>query len=263
MAAGTGPGGAFAGRRVLLVGVGGIGTAVAERLAAAGARLVGTHHGAGDTAAAVAARLPDGSWAGAVRLDVTDPADVERVAGTGGLAPTLLGGLDTLVVTTGHRHPLRLLTDTDDATVGDILDTELRGPMLLVRAVLPGMLAAGFGRIVVIGSDSGRAGTLGDAVSSAARAGLGGLARSVARETARSDVTINVVSPGPTDTPLLAGMLADDGLTGTVMAGTVRAVPKGRPARTAEVAAAVAHLASADAGFTTGQVLSVSGGLTM
>lgn len=255
--------GSSAGRRVLLVGTGGIGAAVAARLAAEGARIFGTYRSDHDGAAEVGVRLPAGAWAGSARLDAADPASVDDVAGPGGSAAAALGGLDTLVVTTGHRHPLAFLAATDPSVIEDIVRTELVGPMLLVRAVLPGMVEAGFGRIVLVGSDSGRAGTLGDAASSSARAGLHGLARSAARETARTDVSINVVSPGPTDTGLLAGMLAAEGLTGKVMSGTVKAVPKGRAARPEEVAAAVAYLASADAGFTTGQVLSVSGGLTM
>ncbi|GAB3268791.1 SDR family NAD(P)-dependent oxidoreductase [Sinomonas notoginsengisoli] len=255
--------GTFEGRRVLLVGTGGIGAAVAGRLAGEGARVFGTYRSDHDGAAALGALLPAGSWAGSAPLDAADPQSAHDVAGPAGRAAAALGGLDTLVVTTGHRHPLALLTATAPDTLEDIVRTELLGPLLLVRAVLPGMLEAGFGRIVLVGSDSGKAGTLGDAASSSARAGLHGLVRAVARETARKDVTINVVSPGPTDTGLLEGMLAADGLTGKVMAGTVKAVPKGRAARPEEIAAAVAYLASTDAGFTTGQVLSVSGGLTM
>lgn len=255
--------GEYAGRKVLLVGIGGIGAAIAERLAGAGARIFGTFLGNGEGAAAVGHGLPSGSWAGAAQLDASDANSVQQIARADGVAAAALGGIDTLIVTTGHRHALKLLKDTEPDTLHKILDTELYGPMLLVRAVLPGMLEAGFGRIVLIGSDSGKAGTLGDAASSAARAGLAGMARSVARETARTDVSINVVSPGPTDTPLLAGMLADEGFSGKVMNGTLKAVPKGRPARAEEIAAAVAHLASAEAGYTTGQVLSVSGGLTM
>ena len=255
--------GAFSGRKVLLVGTGGIGAAIAHRLAGAGATIFGTYHGNRDGAAALEAQLPAGSWAGGARLDAVDPAAVQEIAGSDGAAAKALGGIDTLIVTTGHRHELKVLKDTEPELLHEILDTELYGPMLLVRAVLPIMLDAGFGRIVVIGSDSGKAGTLGDAASSAARAGLAGIARSVARETARSDVSINVVSPGPTDTQLLAQLLADEGFSGKVMGGTLKAVPKGRPARAQEVAAAVAHLASPEAGYTTGQVLSVSGGLTM
>lgn len=255
--------GSFSGRKVLLVGTGGIGAAIAQRLAGAGARIFGTHHGNREGAAALEAQLASGSWAGGARLDAADPAAVQEIAGIGGAAAKVLGGIDTLIVTTGHRHELKVLKDTEPELLREVLDTELYGPMLLVRAVLPMMLEAAFGRIVLIGSDSGKAGTLGDAASSAARAGLAGMARSVARETARSDVSINVVSPGPTDTPLLAELLADEGFSGKVMGGTLKAVPKGRPARVEEVAAAVAHLASPEAGYTTGQVLSVSGGLTM
>lgn len=255
--------GEYTGRKVLLVGTGAIGTAIAERLAGAGARIFGTFHENGEGATAMGDRLPYGSWAGAAPLDASDANSVQQIAGADGEAAAALGGIDTLIITTGHRHSLGLLKDTDPELLHDILDTELYGPMLLVRAVLPGMLDKGFGRIVLIGSDSGKAGTMGDAASSAARAGLAGTARSVARETARKDISINVVSPGPTDTPLLAGMLADEGFTGKVMNGTLKAVPKGRPAFAEEIAAAVAHLASDEAGYTTGQVLSVSGGLTM
>lgn len=256
------PDGDFSGRRVLLVGTGGIGGAIADRLAADGQRLFGTYHGNADGSDALGARLPQGTWASHARLDATDADAVQAVVSPQGTASAQLGGI-TLVVTTGHRHPLQILAQMDPQIMQVIIRTELLGPALLVRAVLPGMLEAGFGRIVLIGSDSGKAGTPGDAMSSAARAGLYGLAMSVARETARQDVTINVVSPGPTDTGLLAGMLADDGLTGKVMAATVKAIPKGRAAQPREIAAAVAYLASTDAGFTTGQVLSVSGGLTM
>lgn len=256
-------GGDFSGRRVLLVGTGGIGGAIADRLAARGARLFGTYHENTAGSEVLSARLPQGTWAGHARLDATDADAVHAVAGPQGTAGSHLGGIDTLVVTTGHRHHLQMLATMEPRTMQEIIQTELLGPALLVRAVLPEMLKAGFGRIVLIGSDSGKAGTLGDAMSSAARAGLYGLVKSVARETARLDITINAVSPGPTDTSLLGDMLSDDGLTGKVMAGTVKAIPKGRAARPEEIAAAVAYLASMDAGFTTGQVLSVSGGLTM
>ncbi len=133
--------------------------------------------------------------------------------------------------------------------------------MNLVRGALHAF--GDYGRIVIIGSDSGKAGTLGDATSSAARAGLMGFVRSISRETARKDITINIVSPGPTDTGLLTEMLSGDGLAAKVMGGTLKAIPKGRAATAEEIAEAVAYFLGPHSGFTTGQVLSVSGGLTM
>lgn len=253
--------GAWSGRRVLIAGLGGIGQAIARRLAVHGALVYGTFHSNAESAEAFGATLPQGSWAGSVALDAASP-DSAATAFTA--ASSSLGGApDTLVVTTGHRHDLEFFASQDPAVTSEIIDVELLGPMNLVRKVLPAMQEAGFGRIVLIGSDSGKAGTMGDAASSAARAGLAGFARSIARETARTDITINVVNPGPTDSPLLESMLADEDLTGKVMKGTVGAVPKRRTARAEEIAEAVAYLGGPNSGFTTGQVLSVSGGLTM
>lgn len=261
----TGPwaGGPLAGRRVVVVGVGGLGGAVARLLADDGAAIFGTYRSRPEAARELAAELEE-RWAGQAALDLTDAGQTERVLGAGGLAGTALGGaVDTLVVTAGHRHPLRPFAETGLEDAQEVVATELLGPMAAVRAVLPGMVEAGFGRIVCLGSDSGKAGTLGDAASSAARAGINGFVRSIAREGARAGVTANVVSPGPTRTELLEGMLAADGMSGKVMAGTVKAIPVGRTGEPAEVARAVAYLVGPDSGFVTGQVLSVSGGLTM
>lgn len=253
----------WSGRRVLLAGLGGIGGAVAHRLASCGARIFGTYHSRPGSAETLGESLPAGTWAGAAPLEVTDPESALALAGPRGAAAGALGEVDTVVISTGHRHDLEFFAGQDPDVYQEILAVELLGPMHLVRAVLPGMQERGFGRIVLVGSDSGKAGTMADAASSAARAGLAGFARSIARETARQDITINVVSPGPTDTGLLQGMLADEGLTGKVMKGTVGAVPKRRAGTAQEIAEAVAYLAGPHSGFTTGQVLSVSGGLTM
>lgn len=253
----------WAGRRVLLAGLGGIGHAVAHRLASRGARIFGTHHSKPEVAEALGQSLPDGLWAGTAPLDITDPDSAAALIGPGGTAVLALGDPDTVVISTGHRHDLQFFAEQAPTIYQDILNTELLGPMHLVRALLPGMQERGFGRIVLIGSDSGKAGTMADAASSAARAGLAGFTRAIARETARQDITINVVSPGPTDTGMLQDMLSDDGLTGKIMRGTVGAVPKRRTGRAEEIAEAVAYLAGPHSGFTTGQVLSVSGGLTM
>src|SRR5699024_9332744 len=142
-----------------------------------------------------------------------DLQSIEDVCGPHGAAEQALGGpVDTVIVTTGFRHELSVLTKQDPADINQIITTELLGPTLVARAVLPRMHEHGFGRLVFIGSDSGKAGTLGDAASSAARAGLMGLVKSLARETSRVDVTVNLVSPGPTVSPLLDSMLEHDDL---------------------------------------------------
>lgn len=233
------------GRRAVVVGAGGIGTAVVNRLLVDAPVTVAYHR---NRPTGLAPDVP------VVQLDATDPAGVDRAFGE-------VGEFDTLVITTGHRHELDFFTRQDAIAAEEIIAVELLGPMNLVRAALKRF--GDYGRIVIVGSDSGKAGTLGDAASSAARAGLMGFVRSIARETARMDITINIVSPGPTDTPLLTDMLDGDGLTAKVMAGTVKAVPKGRKATPEEIAEAVAYFTHPRAGFTTGQVLSVSGGLTM
>ena len=232
--------------RAVVIGAGGIGTAVARRLLAHSCPVTVTYHRNQPTGF--------GSDVAVVQLDATDPTDIER-------AFKEIGEFDTLVITTGHRHDLEFFPHQDPAVAGEVITTELLGPMNLVRSAL--QMFGDYGRIVIIGSDSGKAGTLGDAASSAARAGLMGFVRSIARETARRDITINIVSPGPTDTPLLTGMLEGGDLTAKVMAGTVKSVPKGRSATPEEIAEAVVYFTSPRAGFTTGQVLSVSGGLTM
>lgn len=234
------------GRRAVVVGAGGIGTAVVNRLLVDALPVTVAYHRNRPTGLG-----PD---VNVVQLDATDPASVDRAFGE-------VGEFDTLVITTGHRHELDFFTRQDPSAAEEIIAVELLGPMNLVHSALK--VFGDYGRIVIVGSDSGKAGTLGDAASSAARAGLMGFVRSIARETARRDITINIVSPGPTDTPLLTDMLDGDGLTAKVMAGTVKAVPKGRTATPEEIAEAVAYFTHPRAGFTTGQVLSVSGGLTM
>lgn len=229
--------------RALVVGTGGIGTAAARRLAREDGEVTVAYHSHRST------EFPS------VQLDATSPESVAEALGE-------VGEFDTLVVTTGHRHDMEFFSRQAPAVTGDIVATELLGPMNLVRGALQAF-GDGPGRIVIVGSDSGKAGTLGDAASSAARAGLMGFVRSIARETARQDVTVNIVSPGPTDTPLLSGMLDGDDLAAKVMAGTVRSIPKERPATPEEIAEAVAYFVGPHSGFTTGQVLSVSGGLTM
>jgi 2-hydroxycyclohexanecarboxyl-CoA dehydrogenase len=133
----------------------------------------------------------------------------------------------------------------------------------MTHAVLPGMLDRRWGRIVNIGSDAGRVGSSLESVYAGAKGAIIAFTKTIAREAARAGVTANTVCPGPTDTPMLAGIVEAAESAEKVIAAMTRAVPMKRLGTPDEVAAAVAFLASDDAGFITGQTLSVSGGLTM
>ena len=125
------------------------------------------------------------------------------------------------------------------------------------------MIEAGFGRIVNIGSDAGRVGSSGEAVYSGAKGGVIAFTKTIAREVARSGITANVVCPGPTDTPLLEEIVSATATGDKIIGAMARAVPMKRIGQPHEVASAVVYLCSEEAGFITGQTLSVSGGLTM
>jgi 2-hydroxycyclohexanecarboxyl-CoA dehydrogenase len=125
------------------------------------------------------------------------------------------------------------------------------------------MLERGWGRIINIGSDAGRVGSSLESVYSGAKGGVIAFTKTIARETARNGVTANVVCPGPTDTPFLREVIAKQGDADKVLGAMVSGVPMKRLAQPQEIAAAVRFFAADDAGYVTGQTLSVSGGLTM
>ena len=236
----------------------GIGRAIALALAREGPVAVADL--LAEQARAVAGEITEaGGRAAAVELDVTDPASVaEGVrAATGARGP-----LQILVNNAGWDE-LRPFTDTDEAFWERVLDVNFKGALRMTHALLPGMIADGFGRIVSIGSDAGRVGSSLESVYAGAKGGLIAFTKTIARESARHGVTANTVCPGPTDTPMLAGIAAAGGDAEHVIGAMIRAVPMRRLARPEEVAAAVVFFASEQAGFVTGQTLSVSGGLTM
>jgi 2-hydroxycyclohexanecarboxyl-CoA dehydrogenase len=247
-------------RAAIVTGGGrGIGRAIALALARDG-RSVAVADLLGDEARAVAAEIAnDGGSAIAVELDVTDPASVERGIE---LAEGSLGGLEILVNNAGWDE-LRPFVDTDEAFWERVLDVNFKGALRMTHALLPGMLEREFGRIVSIGSDAGRVGSSLESVYSGAKAGVIAFTKTIAREAARAGVTANTVCPGPTDTPMLAGIVAVHEDAERVIGAMTRAVPMRRLAQPEEVAAAVAFFASEQAGYITGQTLSVSGGLTM
>jgi 2-hydroxycyclohexanecarboxyl-CoA dehydrogenase len=144
-----------------------------------------------------------------------------------------------------------------------LIAINLTGALHMHHAVLPGMAARKSGRIVNIASDAARVGSSGEAVYAACKGGLVALSKSLAREHARHGITVNVVCPGPTDTALLAGVAEGAPNPEKLMEAFTRAIPLGRLGQPDDLAGAIAFFASDDASFITGQVVSVSGGLTM
>jgi len=239
---------------VVVTGAGrGMGKAIAERLAAEGARVAVTDVD-GEAAFATAAAL-DG--AAGFRLDITDAALVSARIGeiTAGLGP-----IDALVNNAGWDR-LAPFLETDEDLWDRIIDINLRGPIRMTKAVLPQMVERQGGRVVNISSDAGRVGSTGEAVYSACKAGIIGFGKTVAREMARHNITVNAICPGPTATPLLESMVGQG--NEKLLDSLKRGIPMRRLGQPEDVAGAVAFMVSDDAGFITGQTLSVSGGLTM
>jgi 2-hydroxycyclohexanecarboxyl-CoA dehydrogenase len=245
-----------AARKIALVtgGAGGIGHAIATALAERGARVIVADLDAA-RAQAVAAEI-DGLG---VRLDVTDVALLQAALA---FAHERAGPIDILVNCAGWDQA-RPFLDTDDAFAAKVLDINLMGPIRMCRAVLPDMLNSEWGRIINIASGAGRVGSSNESIYSAAKGGLIAITKTLAREYATRGITVNAVSPGPTDTPLFASLAAAGGSSSKTMAALERAVPMRRLGRPADVAGAVAFLASDEAGYITGQTLSVNGGLAM
>lgn len=242
--------------RVALVtgGAGGIGGAISRQLAREGHQVV-----VADLSRDGAERVADEIGGTAVTFDVTDPESVVR-----GIAEVeqALGPIAVLVNCAGWDE-LRPFTETDEPFRAKVLEINLAGPIRVTRQLLPGMIEARAGRVVNIASDAGRVGSSLESVYSAAKGGLIAFTKTIAREVARYGITANTVCPGPTDTPLLAGITQAGGDAERIIASMTRAVPMRRLGRPEEVAAAAVFLASDEAGYITGQTLSVSGGLTM
>jgi 2-hydroxycyclohexanecarboxyl-CoA dehydrogenase len=155
----------------------------------------------------------------------------------------------------------RPFLQTDPAFWDKVIDINLKGPLNVTHCCLKQMVAANEGRVVSIASDAGRVGSSGEAVYSAAKGGIISLMKTLAREHARQGITFNSVCPGPTDTPLLHAL--DEGGSDKLAQALERAIPMKRLARPADFTTIVGYFLSDGAVFTTGQTISVSGGLTM
>jgi len=200
-----------------------------------------------------AAIVAQGRRALAFRADVTDGARLAQVR-TQVLAEL---GAPTVIVNCAGWSVIVPFLETDAAFWDKAIAVNLTGTIGLTRTFLDDLIAANGGRVVNIASDAGRVGSTGEVVYAAAKGGVIAFSKSLAREMARHNITVNCVCPGPTATPML--LVQDpkriDALT--------RAIPLRRLAEPADIAGAVAYFAGPDAGYVTGQVLSVSGGLTM
>lgn len=236
----------------------GIGLGIARRLVQGGARVaIADRNRAGaESAAAELSRDGGGREAFAVEVDVTSRPSVDAmVQAVLGRA----GRIDVLVNNAGWDKVEPFL-QSQESTWDRILAINLKGVLHCCHAVLPKMIEAGGGRVIHIASDAGRVGSTGEAVYSAAKGGVIAFTKTLAREMARHGITVNCVCPGPADTPLFAEISAGNPRLGESLQ---KAIPLRRLAQPGDIGAAVAFLATDEAGYITGQTLSVSGGLTM
>ncbi len=231
-------------------GAGGIGRAIVDALVAGGHRVA-----SGD----IVAQDLAGEAVLAVHLDVTDGGSVDEAVAQ---AERELGPIEILVNTAGWDEFHQFL-ETEEGFWDRIIELNYKGCLRVCRRVVPGMVEREYGRVVNISSDAARVGSSMEAVYAGAKAAQVAFGKTLAREVARRGVTVNSVCPGPTETPLLEGMLGAGEASAKMVEALRRAVPMRRLGRPEDVAAAVTFLTSEDAGFITGQTLSVSGGLTM
>jgi 2-hydroxycyclohexanecarboxyl-CoA dehydrogenase len=235
----------------------GIGRAIAEACAREGARVAVVDVNATGARETVDAIGKAGGTAAAWPLDITDVAGVDRMVDE---VAARWGGVHVLVNCAGWDKPMKFV-DTTPEFWDKILGINLKGPIACMRAALRVMIPQEYGKIVTISSDAGRVGSTGEAVYSAAKGGLIALTKTVAREVARHHINVNCVCPGPSDTPLFRNEFA--AASPKLAESLKRVIPWGRLGVPDDIAPAVVFLASDEAGFITGQTLSVSGGLTM
>lgn len=243
------------GKIALVTGGGrGIGRATALLFAANGAKLAIAdlnQEGAEETAAMV---RKAGGEAVAFKYDITDSRQAGELVAT---TTARYGRLDILANAIGWSDTTYFTDETEDYW-HRIVNINLLGPVYLCRAALNPMMAQQSGSIVLVSSDAGKVGTKGETVYAAAKSGIIGFVKSLAREITKYKLRVNAIAPGPTDTPLLWAQ-ADQ----SIIDRLVKGIPMRRVGKPEEQASAIVFLASDAASYITGQTLSVSGGLTM
>lgn len=245
---------------VVTGGGGGIGSATCRRFAEEGARVVVADVGAEAAAGVVDAIRAAGGEAVAMVVDLTD---YDATAAAVARVEAEFGPIDILVNNVGWDIFVPFLKSEPDFWA-KIIDINLRAVLNVTKPVLASMVARGAaGRVVSIGSDAGRGGSSGESVYAACKAGVIAFSKTLAREHARHGITFNVVCPGVTETSMLENFMAAAGDKEKLRAAFTKAVPLGRLGRPDDLPGAILFLSSDDAAFITGQVISVSGGLTM
>ena len=231
----------------------GIGKATAFELARAGARVFLADIDEKGGAAAQREAEAAGLRAEYLRVEITDAASIEQFAGQ---ALQRAGRVDILVNAAGWGKTQPFVENTPEFW-DRVMNINLMGPIRLTHRLLPSMFEARGGKIINVASDAGRVGSLGETVYSASKGGLIAFTKGLAREGARYNVNVNCVCPGPTDTPLWQAVPEK------FREAFTRAIPFRRVGTPQEVADAIFFFASPRSDYITGQVMSVSGGLTM
>ncbi|WP_445503469.1 glucose 1-dehydrogenase [Microvirga sp. G4-2] len=244
---------------IITGGGGGIGSATARHLASRGGQIAVYDRDLNAAEKTVSAIKAEGGVAQAFACDITNRDQIDHaVAAT----EEAFGPISVLVNNAGWDI-FRPFLQTSPEEWEKLIAINLVGALHMHHAVLPRMAERKYGRVINIASDAARVGSTGEAVYAACKAALVALSKTLAREHARDGITLNVVCPGPTDTNLFAEYAKGAGNPEKLMEAFRRSIPLGRIGTPDDLPGAIAFFASDQAGFITGQVLSVSGGLTM
>ena len=237
----------------------GIGRAIALAMAREGARVAVVDLNEVGAQETVKEIQKEGGQAHPYKADITKKAQIDAM-----VADVIKRwGTVHILVNNARWDKVEPFIQSTEETWDKVLAINLKGPIICTRAVLDEMLKKSYGKIVSIASDAGRVGSTGEAVYAGTKGAIIAFSKTLAREMARHHITVNVVCPGLTETPLLQGIRAQSPKAEKVIEAVTRAIPLGRVGQPEDIAGAVVYLASPAADFVTGQTLSVSGGLTM
>ncbi|SDY48726.1 elongation factor P 5-aminopentanone reductase [Thermoactinomyces sp. DSM 45892] len=231
---------------------GGIGSAIAIHLAELGAKVAVCFQHSLSRAEEIVRRCREsGGQAEAFRLDVKQAESVRNCYQQ--ICWTL--GVPTTMIHAAGGTQIGLLQDVTMQQYDELMDTHVRGAVQMIQSAIPSMIQQKQGRIILLSSIWGETGGAGEAIYSAAKGAIQGLAKSLSKELARSHITVNAVAPGAIETPLLSAQLSDE-----EQAELAEAIPMGRLGKPEEVARLIGHLCDPESGYITGQVIHVNGG---